>query len=32
LVIQRIGYRIRQNHLLGAKCKYCGHALPGIWT
>ncbi len=31
LVIQRIGYRIRQKNLIGAKCKYCGHALPGIW-
>ena len=32
LVIQRIGYRILQNHLLGQKCRYCGHPLPGIWT
>jgi pyruvate formate lyase activating enzyme len=31
LLIQRIGYRILQKNLIGAKCKYCGHALPGIW-
>jgi pyruvate formate lyase activating enzyme len=31
LVIQRIGYRIRQKNLIGAQCKYCGHTLPGIW-
>ncbi len=31
LLIQRIGYRILQNHLIGRKCRYCGHSLPGIW-
>jgi pyruvate formate lyase activating enzyme len=32
LLIQRIGYRILQNHLIGRKCRYCGHSLPGIWA
>jgi pyruvate formate lyase activating enzyme len=32
LLIQRIGYRILQNHLTGRKCRYCGHPLSGIWT
>ena len=32
LLIQRIGYRILQNHLIGRKCPHCGHSLPGIWT
>ena len=31
LLIQRIGYRILQNDLIGQKCRYCGHPLPGIW-
>ncbi len=31
LLIQRIGYRILQNHLIGRTCRYCGHSLPGIW-
>jgi pyruvate formate lyase activating enzyme len=31
LLIQRIGYRILQNHLIGRKCPSCGHPQPGIW-
>lgn len=31
LLIQRIGYRILQNNVIGKKCRYCGHPLPGIW-
>ncbi len=31
LLIQRIGYRILQNNLIGRKCRSCGHPQPGIW-
>jgi pyruvate formate lyase activating enzyme len=31
LLIQRTGYRILQNHLIGRKCPSCGHPQPGIW-
>jgi len=31
LLIQRIGYRILRNHVVGSRCRYCGHHLPGIW-
>ena len=31
LLIQRIGYRILQNQLIGRKCPSCGHPQPGIW-
>ncbi len=32
LLIQRIGYQIFQNHLIGSRCRYCEHDLPGIWA
>jgi pyruvate formate lyase activating enzyme len=32
LLIQRLGYRIFQNHLAEGSCPYCGHEVPGIWT
>ena len=32
MVIQRVGYMIGEMHLNGGKCRYCGTAIPGIWT
>ncbi len=31
LIVQRIGYMIREVHLKVGKCKYCGKPVPGIW-
>jgi pyruvate formate lyase activating enzyme len=31
-VIERVGYRIRANHLKGGACAFCGEAIPGIWA
>jgi pyruvate formate lyase activating enzyme len=31
MIIQRIGYMIRQVHLQSGKCEYCGRPIPGIW-
>jgi pyruvate formate lyase activating enzyme len=32
MIIQRIGYMIRQVHLQSGKCEYCGRPIPGIWA
>jgi len=32
LLIARSGYFIREVHLTGKQCEYCGTAIPGIWT
>lgn len=31
LLIERAGYFIRQNHVVGGKCKYCNASIAGIW-
>jgi len=31
IVIKRAGYRIMENNLTGANCKFCGHSIAGIW-
>ncbi len=31
-VIERVGYRIRANHLKSGACAFCGEAIPGIWA
>ncbi len=31
VLIQRIGYSIKQNNIIGGKCKFCGRPIPGIW-
>lgn len=32
MVIQRTGYMIKEMHLDGGKCRYCGKPIPGIWS
>lgn len=31
VVIDRIGFTIRENHLQKGRCKFCNQAIPGIW-
>ncbi|MBW1797433.1 MAG: AmmeMemoRadiSam system radical SAM enzyme [Deltaproteobacteria bacterium] len=31
IIIQRIGYMIKEIHLKEGKCEYCGRPIPGIW-
>ena len=31
LLIERIGYVVKQNHIANGKCRFCGTAMPGIW-
>jgi pyruvate formate lyase activating enzyme len=31
LLIDRIGYEIRENNLKEGKCKFCGYKIAGIW-
>ena len=31
LLIERFHFTVLSNNLEGGKCKYCGHAVPGIW-
>ena len=31
VVIDRIGFTIRENHLQKGRCKFCDHPIPGIW-
>ena len=31
LLIERRGLLIPQNHIVGGKCEFCGHEIPGIW-
>jgi len=32
LLIERIGYFVKQNHVAGGKCRFCGTAIPGVWS
>ncbi len=32
IVIQRLGFLTKQNHLRGKGCKNCGTKLPGVWS
>lgn len=32
LLIERIGYNVRQNNIRNAKCKFCGTAIAGVWS
>jgi pyruvate formate lyase activating enzyme len=32
LLIERIGYFVRQNRLTDGRCPYCGTDIPGIWA
>ncbi|KPJ66366.1 radical SAM protein, partial [candidate division WOR-1 bacterium DG_54_3] len=31
VVIERLGYTIKQNNLEDGRCKFCGQKIPGIW-
>ncbi|MBN2096966.1 MAG: AmmeMemoRadiSam system radical SAM enzyme [Candidatus Omnitrophica bacterium] len=31
LLIERVGYAIRQNNVVNGKCKFCGRTIAGIW-
>jgi pyruvate formate lyase activating enzyme len=31
LLIERRGLLIPQDHIVGGKCEFCGHEIPGIW-
>ena len=30
-VIFRIGFAVRENHVVKGKCEYCGTEVPGVW-
>jgi pyruvate formate lyase activating enzyme len=32
LLIKRQGYTIRQNSVVGGKCKWCNEKIPGVWS
>ena len=32
IVIERMGYMIKDMHLNTGNCGYCGRPVPGIWT
>lgn len=32
LLIERHGYFVRQNHVSGGKCGFCGALIPGVWA
>ncbi|MEK7851027.1 MAG: AmmeMemoRadiSam system radical SAM enzyme [Deltaproteobacteria bacterium] len=31
LLIERIGYSVRQNNIMGSACKFCNTRIPGVW-
>jgi pyruvate formate lyase activating enzyme len=32
ILIERIGYFIKQNNIKNGKCSFCGTSIPGIWS
>jgi pyruvate formate lyase activating enzyme len=32
LLIERIGYFVKQNQIVQGKCRSCGTAIPGVWS
>jgi pyruvate formate lyase activating enzyme len=32
LLIERIGYFVKQNHITNGKCKFCNTSIPGVWS
>jgi len=32
VLIERIGYYVKQNNIAGGKCRFCNTAIPGIWS
>jgi pyruvate formate lyase activating enzyme len=31
LLVERKGYTISQNHIIGSRCRYCSAVIPGVW-
>lgn len=31
ILIRRMGYHIYENHVVDAKCRFCGNQIPGVW-
>ncbi|RLI85272.1 MAG: AmmeMemoRadiSam system radical SAM enzyme [Candidatus Altiarchaeales archaeon] len=31
LLIERIGYFVKENNIIEGRCKFCGERIPGIW-
>ncbi len=31
VLIERLGYSIKQNNIVNGKCKFCGRPIPGLW-
>jgi len=31
LLIQRLGFSIKENNIVDGKCKFCGKDIPGVW-
>ncbi len=32
MLIERIGYFVKQNNISNGKCRFCGTSIPGIWS
>jgi len=32
LLVERIGYFVKQNHISNGKCKFCSTAIAGVWS
>jgi pyruvate formate lyase activating enzyme len=32
MLIERIGYFVKQDNIVNGKCKFCGTSIPGIWS
>ncbi len=32
VIIERAGYEVKQNHLRGDACRFCGTKIPGVWN
>ena len=32
LLIERIGFMIRENHVVNGHCSYCQQPIPGVWA
>ena len=31
MVIERLGYIIKENNLVNGRCRFCGYKMPGVW-
>ncbi len=32
ILIERIGYFVKQNNIVNGKCKFCNTSIPGVWS